>query len=130
MSELTIKAQDVKDACEGMLRKQLYAVFTRPVNGLGPVMDMLDKHLKFQISLEERGIMFGAGPFWTDDEEEWRGEGLVIIRADNLDEAKAIAAADPMHLSGARVFEVRPWLMCEGSVTIKLNHSTCNYEIL
>ncbi len=130
MSELTIKAQDVKDACEGMLRKQFYAVFTRPANGLGPVMEILDEHLKFQISLEERGIMFGAGPFWTDDEKEWRGEGLVIIRADNLDEAKAIAAEDPMHLSGARVFEVRPWLMCEGSVTIKLNHSTRNYEIL
>ena len=74
--------------------------------------------------------MYGAGPFWTDDEKEWRGEGLVIIRAKNLDEAKAIAAEDPMHLSGARVFEVRPWLMCEGSVTIKLNHSTRNYEIL
>ena len=130
MSEPTITARDVKNACEGMLSKQLYAVFTRPVNGLGPVMKNLDEHLKFQISLEERGVMYGAGPFWTDDEKEWRGEGLVIIRAKNLDDAKAIAAEDPMHLSGARVFEVRPWLMCEGSVTIKLNHSTRNYEIL
>ena len=130
MSAPKIMAQDVKDACEGMLRKQLYAVFTRPADGLGAVMEVLDEHLKFQISLEERGIMFGAGPFWTDDEQEWRGEGMVIIRAKDLDEAKAIAAEDPMHSSGARVYEVRPWLLCEGSVTIKLSHSKRSYEIL
>ena len=68
MSAPTITARDVKNACEGMLSKQLYAVFTRPVNGLGPVMKNLDEHLKFQISLEERGVMYGAGPFWTS----WR----------------------------------------------------------
>ena len=130
MSEPKVMAQDVRNACEGMLRKQLYVVFTRPAGGLGPVMEILEEHLKFQISLEERGITFGAGPFWTDDEQEWRGEGMVIIRAKDLDEAKAIAAEDPMHTSGARVFEVRPWLMCEGSVTIKLSHSTRSYEIL
>ncbi len=130
MSEPKITAQDVRDACEGMLRKQLYAVFTRPADGLGPVMEVLDEHLKFQISLEERGILFGAGPFWTDDEQEWRGEGMVIFRAQDLEEATAIAAEDPMHASGARVFEVRPWLLCEGSVTIKLSHSKRSYEII
>ncbi|MGI9258338.1 MAG: YciI family protein [Gammaproteobacteria bacterium] len=130
MSEPKILAQDVRNACEGMLRKQLYAVFTRPANGLEPVMEILDEHLEFQISLEERGIMFGAGPFWTDDEQEWRGEGMVIIRAENLEAAKAIAAEDPMHSSGARIYEVRPWLLCEGSVTIKLSHSKRSYEIL
>lgn len=130
MSEPKVMAQDVRNACEGMLRKQLYAVFTRPANGLGPVMDNLDEHLEYQVSLEERGIMFAAGPFWTDDEQEWRGEGLVVIRAENLEAAAAIAAEDPMHASGARTFEVRPWTIMEGTVTIKLDHSSCSYEIL
>ena len=130
MSEPTVMAQDVRNACKGMLRKQLYAVFTRPVDGLGPVIENLDEHLKFQVSLEERGIMFAAGPFWTDDEREWRGEGLVVIRADSLEAAKAIAAEDPMHVSGARTCEVRPWTIMEGTVTIKLDHSSCRYEIL
>jgi uncharacterized protein YciI len=130
MSEPIVMAQDIRDACEGMLRKQLYAIYTKPANGLGPVMEKIDEHLKFQISLEEQGIMFGAGPMWTDDETEWRGEGLVIIRAKNLADAKSIAAQDPMHSSGARVCEVRPWLLCEGSVTIKLNHSQSSCEIL
>jgi uncharacterized protein YciI len=93
-------------------------------------MEVLEAHLKFQISLEERGVMFGAGPFFSDDEQQWRGEGMVIIRAKDLEEAKAIAAEDPMHSSGARVYEVRPWLLCEGSVTIKLSHSKRSYEVL
>ena len=38
------------------------------------------------------------------------GEGMVIIRAASLAEAQAIAAADPMHSSGARKARVRPWL--------------------
>ena len=127
--ELRVSADEVRDACEGMLRLQLYAVFTRPAAGMGPVMDLLEQHLEYQISLEQRGIMFGAGPFWTDDELEWRGEGMVVIRAENLAAARAIAAEDPMHLSGARTFEVRPWLINEGSVTIRLNHSTRSFEI-
>lgn len=127
--ELKVTADEVRDACEGMLRLQLYAVFTRPVNGMKPVMEMLERHLGYQISLEKRGIMFGAGPFWTDDEQEWRGEGMVVIRAENLAAASAIAAEDPMHASGARTFEVRPWLVNEGSLTITLNHSTRSFEL-
>ena len=97
-----VKKKDVMNACEGMLQKQLYVVFTTPTNGLGPVMENIGPHLEFQVSLEERGIMFGAGPFWNDDETEWLGEEMVIIRAGSLDEAKEIAASDPMHSSGAR----------------------------
>ena len=91
---------------------------------------MLDEHLQYQISLEQRGIMFGAGPFWTDDESEWKGEGMVVIRAQSLEAAKAIAAEDPMHASGARSFHVRPWLINEGTLTIKLNHSTRSFEAI
>jgi uncharacterized protein len=130
MSEPVVKAQDVLDASRGMLQKQLYVVFTRPTNGLGPVMANIEPHLKFQVELERKGIMFGAGPFWTDDEREWRGEGMVIIRAGSLAEAKAIAATDPMHASGARSFEIRPWLLNEGTVTVKINYSDGTRQIL
>ena len=124
-----VTADDIRTACEGMLQLQLYAVFTRPTNGLGPVMENIEEHLKYQISLEERGIMFGAGPFWTDDEQEWHGEGMVVIRAESLEAAKAIADEDPMHASGARTYEVRPWLVNEGTITIRLNHSTKSFEV-
>ncbi|MGH6727971.1 MAG: YciI family protein [Pseudolabrys sp.] len=130
MSQQLIPAADILKACEGMLRKQLYAVFTKPTRGMEPVMAAIEEHLKFQIELERRGIMFGAGPFWNDAEDAWEGEGMVIIRAASLAEAKAIAASDPMHKCGARSFTVRPWLLNEGTLTVKLTYSDGKREIV
>jgi len=113
-----------------MLKMQLYAVFTKPSNGLAPVLEMLEKHLAYQVDLEQRGIMFGAGPFFAENEEDWEGAGMVIVRAGSLAEAKAIAAADPMHASGARSFTVRPWLLDEGTLTIKVTYSDGRRQIL
>lgn len=129
MSEPKITVEEILDASQGMLQKQLYVVFTTPTKGLGPVMENIEPHLKYQVELEEKGIMFGAGPFWTEDEKSWEGEGMVIIRASSLAEAKAIAAADPMHASGARSYRVRPWLLNEGTVTLKVRYSDGSREI-
>ncbi len=130
MAEPVITREDVLEACKGMLQKQLYVYFTTPAGGLGPVMENLDAHLAFQIELEKKGIMFGAGPHWSEDEKRWEGDGMVIIRAGSLAEAREIAASDPMHSSGARSFTVRPWLMNEGTVTIKISYSDGKREIL
>lgn len=130
MSGPEIKKQDILAASKGMLQKQMYVVHTFPTDGMGPVMENIEPHLKFQIELEEKGIMFGAGPFWDDAEEKWEGEGMVIIRAGSVSEAKEIAASDPMHSSGARDFTVRPWLMNEGTVTVKIRYSDGSRELI
>jgi len=130
MSDPVIKAADVLEASKGMLQKQLYVVFTRPTNGLGPVMENLETHLAYQVKLESDGIMVGAGPFWLDDEETWGGEGMVIIRAGSLAAARKIAEADPMHACGARSFEVRPWLLNEGTITVKISFSKHERELI
>ena len=130
MAEPVITREDVLEACKGMLQKQLYVYFTTPVSGLGPVMENLEAHLTFQVELEKKGIMFGAGPHWSEDEKRWEGDGMVIIRAGSLAEAREIAASDPMHSSGARSFTVRPWLMNEGTVTIKISYSDGKREVL
>ena len=114
---------------KGFLAKQLYVVMTTPANGMGPVMKNIQAHLAFQESLEAQGIMFAAGPHWTDDEQSWEGDGMVVIRAASLSEARAIAEKDPMHASGARKCTVRPWLVNEGTVTIKLNYAGGNFEV-
>jgi len=118
-----IKKSDILEKTPQMLQKQLYIVHTKPVDGLGPVMENLNPHLEFQIKLEQDGIMFAAGPLWADDEETWEGEGMVVIRADNLAHARDIAASDPMHASGAREFTVRPWLVNEGGFTLRITFS-------
>ncbi|AXK81447.1 hypothetical protein DW352_13570 [Pseudolabrys taiwanensis] len=130
MSLQSIAVTDILQACDGMLRKQLYVIFTKPTKGMEPVMAVLKEHLDFQIDLERRGIMFGAGPFWNDAEEAWEGEGMVIVRAESLAAAKAIAASDPMHKAGARSYTVRPWLLNEGTVTIKLTYSDGKREVI
>lgn len=124
MAEPQIKAQDILNASKGMLQKQLYVIFTKPAADMGAVMAQIEVHLEYQMKLERDGVMFGAGPFWSDNEQDWEGEGMVIIRAASLAEGRKIAAADPMHSSGARTFIVRPWLLNEGTVTVKVDYST------
>ncbi len=114
----------------GYLARQLYIVSTRPTNGIGPVMEHLGVHLQFQEKLEREGIMFAAGPNWTDDELEWEGDGTVVIRAGSLAEARAIAAQDPMHVLGARSFTVRPWLVNEGGISVQLGFATGQFKLI
>ena len=129
MNEPKITKQGVLNASSEMLNKDLYVVFTKPTNGMIPVMENLEDHLKFQVSLEKQGIMFGAGPFWDDNEIDWNGEGMVIIRANSIDHAKEIASTDPMHKSGARNFTVRPWLLNEGTIQVTLDYSTGKFKL-
>jgi uncharacterized protein len=120
----SVPVEGVLDASKGMLQRQLYAILTTPVDGLGPILAVIEEHLKFQVQLEADGILYAAGPLWTDDERSWEGEGIVVVKAASRDEAIAIAERDPMHKAGARSFHVRPWLINEGSVTITLNNSS------
>lgn len=129
MSEPKITKDDILAASKGMLQMQLYVVSTTPTAGLGPVMENLEAHLAFQVSLEERGIMVGAGPHWEEDEHSWHGDGMVIIRAESLAHAREIAASDPMHSSGARSFTVRPWLLNEGRLTITVDFSSGRHSV-
>ena len=129
MNNPKITKQDVLNASSEMLNKDLYVIFTKPTNGMIPVMENLDEHLKFQVSLEKQGIMFGAGPFWEDNEIDWNGEGMVIIRANSITHAEEIARSDPMHKSGARSFTVRPWLLNEGNIEVSLDYSTGKFKL-
>jgi uncharacterized protein len=131
MSEQIVTAREIAEESKrrGYLAKLFYVVFTTPVNGIGAVMAHLASHLEFQEKLERDGIMFAAGPHWTDDEKRWEGEGMVVIRANSLAEAQAIAAEDPMHKSGARTYRVRPWLVNEGTLTLKLDFAGGRYRL-
>ena len=127
---MSIAVEDIMKASSKMLQKQLYAIFTSPVDGIEPILANMEEHLAFQVSLEREGILYAAGPMWSDDEKSWEGEGLVVIRAKSRSEAIAIAERDPMHIRGARRFAVRPWMINEGTVTIRLDSSSQTFAIL
>lgn len=130
-NEHVVTAKEALDISRqrGFLALQLYVVFTKPTNGMGPVMENLQSHLDYQVELESRGVMFAAGPHWTDDGKRWEGEGMVVVRAPSLEEAEEIAKADPMHSSGARSFRVRPWLVNEGTLTLTLGFATGRFKL-
>ena len=107
----------------GMLAKQLFVVFTEPTGDLGKVQEARAEHLKYQVEIEQKGIMFAAGPLADDSGEKWGGDGMIIICADSMEEATRIAEADPMHSSGARTFRIRPWLMNEGGFNLRVTFS-------
>ncbi|RST84441.1 hypothetical protein EJC49_20955 [Aquibium carbonis] len=117
-------------ASSAMLQKQLYAIFTTPAGAIEPVLANMEEHLAFQVSLEREGVLYAAGPMWSDDEKTWEGEGLVVVRAGSRGEAIAIAERDPMHRSGARRFTVRPWMINEGTLSIRLDMSSQTFAIL
>jgi len=108
-----------------MLQKELYVISTTRAPGvsLEEMREVVPQHLAFQLDLEARGIMFGAGPLFPADSDHWQGEGMVIIRANSLEEAKAIAAEDPMHTAGKRQYTVREWMMNEGTITLRVSYS-------
>ena len=127
---MPLPVEDVRKASSAMLQKQLYAIFTTPTGGIEPILQGLEEHLAFQMQLEREGVMYAAGPMWSDDERTWDGDGMVVVRAGSRDEAIAIAERDPMHRSGARKFTVRPWMINEGTMTVKLDMSSQSFTIL
>lgn len=70
-------------------------------------LDVRPQHLEYLASLGDK-LKF-AGPFLSENEHKPNGS-LVVIEAENMDEAQAVAAADPYALAG--LFEtvtIRPW---------------------
>ncbi|MGE3148144.1 MAG: YciI family protein [Pseudorhodoplanes sp.] len=103
---------------EGLAAREYFVVFTEPVGGKDAVQRHLGIHLQYQRELERRGVLVAAGPLSDEQGEAWTGKGMIILRADTMEGARAIADADPMHRDGVRTYRILPWLMNEGSFTL------------
>ena len=116
---------DYKDHArsKGVLAAEFYVVSSVPQVAPEELLSVLPDHLAYQKKLEKEGVLVFAGPLSDEAGENWSGEGLVIYRAGSLDEARDIAARDPIHTSGLRKATVRRWLMNEGSLTVTLSLS-------
>ncbi len=111
------------------LRKSLYIIFSEPVPGMAEKRHLIHpEHLAHQYDIEARGVMFAAGPF-VDEADKPQGPGMIIIRASNESEARAIADADPYHAKGFRSYRIQRWSLNEGSFGVKLKFSDGTYAI-
>lgn len=128
MANPTWKEMIAAATAKGMLAKEFFIVFTSPTGDLDKVQEARAEHLEYQVEIEQKGIMFAAGPL-ADDDGNWGGDGMIVIRADSLEAATRIAAADPMHSSGARKFHIRPWLMNEGGFNLRVTFSDGRHKL-
>ena len=108
----------------GALALELFVVESMPAKRPEDVKESLPAHLDYQKKLEEQGILVMAGPLSDPTGEIMVGGGLIIYRANSMEEAKALTGNDPMHLSGARSFTLRKWLVNEGSISVNVGLST------
>lgn len=108
----------------GALALELYVVESTPSSTPEKVKAVLPAHLEYQREMELNGKLVLAGPTSDATGEQMQGAGLIIYRANSMEEAEAMAKADPMHAEGARSFTLRKWLVNEGSLSISVGLST------
>ena len=118
-----ITKDEVLGLSQGTLQLGLYVVTAIPTGDLDPVVGQLDAHLAYAADLERRGILFGGGPLFYARDAEWEGEIMSLLKVEGLAEAQEVAAADPLATSGVSRHVVRPWLMNDGGLTLRLSFS-------
>ncbi|KZM50533.1 YciI family protein [Labrenzia sp. OB1] len=116
-----MSAQKPEDLYASMLRQSLYVITTTPARGPG-MQEVLPAHLEYQIRMERDGILFGAGPLFEEGADVPYG-GMIIVRARDEAEAREIADADPFHAAGLRRYDLRRWMLNEGSMTFTVRYS-------
>ena len=114
----------------GVMAKELFVVHSEPIVDAEEMGALMGEHLSYQKKLEAEGKLFAAGPLGDEDGAVWSREGLIILCAESLEEARALAEGDPMHAQGKKKFSVRPWLMNEGSLRIEIRMSEKSAQIL
>lgn len=107
----------------GALAYQLFIVNSVAAAPPERMQEILPRHLAYQKQMEAAGKLFLAGPVSDEAGTQMSGGGLIIYRAEDIEEARALAADDPMHKEGGRSFTVRAWLINEGALNFQLRLS-------
>lgn len=108
----------------GALALELFVVESTPSDGGPPVPEILPDHLAYQRELEISGNLAFAGPLSDITGDLMEGTGMIVYRAESLEDARNLADGDPMHKTGARAYTIRRWLINEGSLSLSVGLST------
>jgi uncharacterized protein len=120
--------QRIAELTQKMLRRKFYAVLSQPSSTPEKLKALLPAHLEYMIALEKRGVLFASGPL-SDGGGPPSGAGLTILRVASVDEARAIAGADPFVANGLRTFELKEWTIMEGTLGLRVNLSDQSVEV-
>ena len=86
-------------AARGALALEVFIVESTPTGDPEAVKAALPDHLAYQREMEEQGRLVLAGPVSDATGERDAGQGMIVYRAASMEEARAMAEADPMHAS-------------------------------
>ena len=113
----------IRELTAPMWRKKLYAV---QWDGHGAnLLPHLVAHLEYMIGLEKAGKIFASGPL----DFGASSDGLTVFNVGSKEEARQLALQDPFVINGVRSFQIREWMIMEGSFGIQVNYSDRSIEI-
>jgi len=115
------RSPEARAILDQVLGMQLYILIVSPLRAAGGEKAFL-AHMKHQVDLERRGIMFGAGPL-QDSDKDGPTRGMIVIRAKSFEDARRIAATDPYIKAGARKYKLYRWNLNEGTMTFRVNYT-------
>jgi uncharacterized protein YciI len=118
----------VAELTQKMWKRKFYALLSQPSPTPEKLKPLLPAHLEYMISLEKSGVLFASGPL-SDGKGPPTGAGLTILRVTGIDEARALAEADPFVLNGLRTFELKEWTIMEGTLGLRVNLSDQSVEV-
>ena len=118
----------IAELTEKMWRRKFYAVLSHASPTPEKLKPLLPAHLEYMISLEKRGVLFASGPL-SDGNGPPTGAGLTVLRVNGIDEARALAEADPFVVNGLRRYELKEWTIMEGTLGLRVNLSDQSVEV-
>ena len=108
----------------GSLAYEVFIVTSRPIVPPEEFMKVLPDHLAFVAEQEQAGRIMLAGPLSDTTGEDMSGIGFQIWRGSDWDEVHTWATQDPNHVAGVKEFEMRRWLINEGSFQVTIGLSS------
>ena len=114
-----------------MLRLRLYVIIWTKVASADKdaVLRTQADHIRWQLSLEERGILFGSGAVF-DEYGEQTPQGMTIVRVTSIDETRTLAESEPFVRSGLRTYAIQSWVVNEGSFSVRVRFGTGTFDFM
>jgi uncharacterized protein YciI len=110
-----------------MLKQRLFVALSTARASAEQMLPHVAEHLDYMSSLEAKGLLFASGPFIQPG--LLVGDGLTILQTNTVEEARAFMENEPLIKLGLRTFDLRPWELREGQISVTLNISRSSFSL-
>lgn len=127
MSNGTGMQVDGVDTTHAGMQKLFFVCVTTPNRPAEELEANLQEHKDYLKSLEDKGLLFAAGPL-LNEQARFEGAGMIVYAATGFAHAKSLADNDPFHAKGLRSYTLKPWQVNEGSMGLRLVFSNGQFS--